>query len=320
MTALPVAALTRWWMHFWFEPSAASNLGIARLLFFGLLLLVYLREDFSAWGGVSPTFWMPLWMFKYTGITPLGADSLAVLQICWKVSMLLSAVGLLSRVSMVVAFVSGTYLFALPHNFGQTFHFDALLVIAMGVLALSHAGAAWSIDALIAARRDPSREPPHSAEFTWPARLIWVAMAFVFFGAGFSKLRHAGIDWVLSDTMQTFLIRAHYGVSDADPFVSWGLILSQWPWGPRVLAAIALGTEVLFPLALVSVKARRVLVPASFCMLLGIRALMGPTFGGFLVAYVFWPQWTAVGQRLRAWIPGKPVPTIGAQRIAHPHT
>lgn len=316
MTSQPIAALARWWMHFWFEPTAASNLGMGRLLFFGLLFLVYLPEDISAWGSVSHTFWMPLWMFRYTNISPLDTDSLWALQVCWKVSLLLSAVGLWCRISMAVAFVAGTYLFALPHNFGQTYHFDALLVFALGVLAVSHAGAAWSIDALIRGRATP----PNSGEFTWPVRLIWVAMAFVFVGAGISKLRYAGIAWVMSDTMQTFLIRAHYGVSDADPLVSWGLVLSQWPWAPRALAAIALGTELLFPLALVSITARRFLVPTSFCMLLGIRALLGPTFGGFLVAYAFWPPWSAVGQRLRAWIPGKPARTIGAGPIAHPRT
>jgi hypothetical protein len=317
MTAPLIAALTKRWMHFWFEPSAATNLGMCRLVFFGWVFLIYLREDFSAWGSVSHTFWMPLWMFRYTGVLPLDTDTLWALQIGWKISLLLSAVGLWCRISMAVAFITSTYLFAIPHNFGQTYHFDALLVFAMGVLVVSHARAAWSIDALIASYRDPGRaKPPDSGEFTWPVRLVWVTMALVFVGAGISKLRHGGFAWVLSDTMKTFLIRAHYGASDADPLVSWGLVLSQWSWGPRVLAATALGTEVLFPLALVSVTARRFLVPASFAMLLGIRALMGPTFGGFLAAYAFWVPWTALGQRVREWIPA--ARTIGVRRIAHP--
>jgi predicted DCC family thiol-disulfide oxidoreductase YuxK len=127
-------------------------------------------------------------------------------------------------------------------------------------------------------------------------------MALVFLGAGLSKLRHGGIAWVLSDTMQTFLIRSHYNASDADPLVGWGLTLSGWPWAPRTLGAVALLTELLFPIALLSRTARWVLVPASFAMLVGIRALMGPTFGGFLVAYAFWPSWTSIGHRLRAWL------------------
>jgi hypothetical protein len=298
MNAAPIAKLVSWWMRFWFEPAAASNLGMSRLLFFGLLFLVYLPEDFSAWGGVSHTFWMPIWIFERAGLLPLDTATLGAIEMCWKVSLVFSAIGLCSRISMAVAFVAGAYLFALPHNFGQTYHFDALLVFVMGVLAVSRAGAAWSIDSLVAAYKDRSRaRPPESGEFNWPVRLVWLVMAFVFFGAGVSKLRHGGIHWVMSDTMQTFLIRAHYSVSDADPLVSWGLALSEWPWGPRALAATALLVELLFPLALVSPMARWFLVPASFAMLVGIRALMGPTFGGFLVAYAFWPSWTSIGRR-----------------------
>ena len=60
-------------------------------------------------------------------------------------------------------------------------------------------------------------------------------------------------------------------------------------------------SELLFPLALVSRTARAVLVPAAFVMLVSIRVLMGPTFGGFLVANVVWVPWDAVGARLLAW-------------------
>jgi hypothetical protein len=44
-----------------------------------------------------------------------------------------------------------------------------------------------------------------------------------------------------------------------------------------------------------------VLVPGAFGMLVGIRILMGPTFGGFLVANVFWVPWDAVAARAAAW-------------------
>ena len=33
---------------------------------------------------------------------------------------------------------------------------------------------------------------------------------------------------------------------------------------------------------------------AAFAMLVGIRVLMGPTFGGFLILTVFWVPWSAV--------------------------
>src|SRR4030095_11795292 len=110
-----------------------------------------------------------------------------------------SPIGFFSRPSMVVSFAAGSYLLALPHNFGQTYHFDAMLVFVLGALALSRAGDAWSLDALVRSSSDPTGTAPQpSGEYTWPIRLVWVLMAFVFFGAGLSKLRHAGLEWVLS--------------------------------------------------------------------------------------------------------------------------
>ena len=289
------------WLAYWFEPRHPTDLGVSRLLFFGFLFIVYVREDFSEWGSVSGVFWMPIWVFERFGLPAFNTEGLAVLQFWWKVALAMSAVGLWTRLSMAASFMAGAYLLALPHNFGHTYHFDALLVFVMGVLAVSRAGDAWSIDALVAAYRSPHTDrPATSGEFTWPIRAVWVLMALVFLGAGLSKLRHAGIAWVLSDTMRTTLVKAHYSLSDADPLVSWGLVLAGWWWAPRVIAALSLTTELFFPLALVSTRARAVLVPAAAGMLISIRMLMGPTFGGFLIANVFWVPWRAIGARVRA--------------------
>ena len=52
--------------------------------------------------------------------------------------------------------------------------------------------------------------------------------------------------------------------------------------------------ELGFLAALFSRYARLFFVPAAFGMLIGIRVLMGPTFGGFLILNVFWVPWSAV--------------------------
>ena len=303
MIARLLAALGQRWTRFWFEPAAASDLGLCRLFFFSGLLAFYLPEDFSGWGRVADALWMPIWIFEKAGIPRLGEKGLWILQWCWKAALLTSAIGLFTRASVLVSFAAGAYLLALPHNFGHVYHFDALLVFVLGALAVSRVGDAWSIDTL--RKRDSGDRPPLSGEYTWPIRLVWVLMALVFLGAGLSKLRHGGIEWVLSDTMRTFLVRAHYGVSDADPLVSWGLTLAQRPWAPRLLAAATIFVEVLFVLSVVSARARLFFVPAAFGMLIGIRTLLGPTFGGFLIANVFWVPWTTVGEQVRAWFSSK---------------
>jgi hypothetical protein len=276
-------------MRFWFDPSAPGDLGLSRVLFFGGLLLMYLPIDFSGWGHVSPAFWMPVPLFSALHLKPLAANALDLLQFAWRVSLLCSAIGIGTAVSQWIAFALGFYLLGLPHNFGHTFHFDALLVIAMGILACSRSGDAWSIDAALS--RTPRRP---SGEYTWPLHAIWTAMSLVFLAAGIAKLRHGGLEWVFSSNLSVVLTRASYHVSDADPITGAGLWIAGHQWASRLVAATTVAVEAGFIASLFSKRARLLLVPAAFMMLVGIRILMGPTFGGFLIANVFWVPWTAL--------------------------
>jgi hypothetical protein len=277
------------WMRFWFEPSTPGDLGLSRVLFFGGLLLMYAPVDFSGWGEVSPAFWMPNPLFRVLHLTPFSTATLDLLQLGWRAALLCSAIGLGTAVSQWFAFLLGLYLLGLPHNFGHTFHFDALLVIAMGILACSRSGDAWSVDAALT-----RAHPGPSGEYTWPLRAIWTAMALVFFAAGLAKLRHGGLEWVFSSNLSLVLARAPYHVSDADPITGVGLWIAGHEWLSRSVAALTLFVELGFITALFSIRARRMFVPAAFMMLIGIRVLMGPTFGGFLIANVFWVPWTAL--------------------------
>ena len=77
-------------------------------------------------------------------------------------------------------------------------------------------------------------------------------------------------------------------VSDADPIGGLGLAIAQHTWLSRLLAASTLVIELGFVTALFFPWARLAFVPAGFALLVGIRVLMGPTFGGFLIAkYAF---------------------------------
>jgi hypothetical protein len=289
---------THRWFAFWFEASPAGDLGVSRLLFFGGLLVIYLNVDVSAWGTVSHAFWRPTAFFAALHLEPLTAASLDILQTIWRISLMCSAIGLFTRVSMTVAALLGFYLLGLPHNFGHTYHFDALLVISMAILAMSRAGDAVSIDRW----RTGAPEPSPSGEYTWPIRMIWVAMSLVFFAAAVAKLRHSGLEWITSNNMKVILTRAVYHVSDADPLTNFGLWIAAHDWLTHLLAAVALIIELGFIVSLVSPVARIIFVPAAFALLVGIRVLMGPTFGGFLIANVFWVPWSSAWARAKSWL------------------
>jgi uncharacterized membrane protein YphA (DoxX/SURF4 family) len=297
------------WKRFWFEPAAPVNLGICRWLFFGALLLLYRRRDFSAWAEVSDAFWMPIWLFETLHLPALSADALATLQLSWRLALALSCVGLFTRFSTAFAFLLGLYLLGLPHNFGHQHHSDALVVIVLAIMALSRCGDGWSVDrALSRARRGSgpaAKLSMRSGEYTWPVRAVWLMLALVFFAAGMSKLRNSGVDWILSDNLAIMMIQKNYYDS---PLTSWGLNLAQVGWLSRLLAAATVVFEVGYPLALFSTRARWIIVPAVLLIQMGIRVVMGPSFYPFMICNVFWVRWDLMGRRLLEGFRRPPLP------------
>jgi hypothetical protein len=288
------------WMCFWFEPVPASNLAISRLTFFGLLWLLYVPYDFRGWADVSPALFEPIWLFENFRVPVLSATAIGIAQVTWKVALACSCLGVLSRVSMPIAAVLGLYLLGLPHNFGQTYHFDAMIVIAIGILACSRAGDALSIDQAMRRWRGHPREPQPSGEYLWPAQLICVGVSLVFFAAGVAKLWTSGFQWFLSDHMAMLLDRVQYNISDADPLVNWGSAIARMPFAAQALALTTIVVETAYPVALFSRRLRIPIVLAGAGLLIGIRLLMGPTFEQFLFLNVFWVRWDRVAARVPA--------------------
>jgi len=291
-------ALRKRWMRFWFEPVEPINLGLCRVLCFGAFFLLYLDYDVTSWSEVSDSMWQPVWIFQVLHLPVLSSALLVVLQSVWKISLALSCIGLFTRVSTASSFILGLYLLGLPHNFGKVNHSDALIVFIFGFMALSRCGDSCSIDRLIwkaRQRNDTSRQRPQvSGEYTWPVRAVWVMFALIFFGAGLSKLRQSGLEWIFSDNMAILLLRAQFEGKSAVP---WVFFLAQHQWLTQLMAAATVAIEVCYPLALFSRRARWILVPGAFSMQTGISLVMGITFSTFLIMNLFWVRWACVGSR-----------------------
>ena len=253
-----IRSLGQRWNRFWFEPVSADNLGLCRIILYGSMFSVLLAEPCAVQivglacrlrplGQSLQRFLDPGLAFQdFASPADSRRASLIAVQIVWWLALAMSCVGLLTRFSTAVSFIFGAYLFGLPNNFGRIHHLDHLLLWAFLVMAFSRCGDAWSVDALIRKARARTvaveKDLAPSGEYTWPVHLIWVISATVYFEAGISKLRHAGIQWVTSETMQNFLMRAYYHVSDSEPLTSWGLFyrplsLAVERFGGRITAA-----------------------------------------------------------------------------------
>ena len=295
-------AAARAWHRFWFRPASPADLAVARLVFFGGLTLFYAPHRFAIWSEVTPALWQPIWLFDRFDIPVFSTPIVLTLEIIWKLSLLTSAIGLMTTASIATSAVLGTYLLGLPHNFGQTYHFDAVLVLAFWILAFSRAGDAWSVDALIRAARGRGR-PKWSAEYRWPVQLVLVALSFVFFAAGFAKLTRTGLPWITSDHLALLLYRVQYHISDADPLVNWGVALAGTPGAASLMAFTTVLVETVYPIALFSRRLRAPMVLAGIGLIIGIRLLMGPTFEHFLLINAFWVPWSRVMRWMRRAVP-----------------
>jgi predicted DCC family thiol-disulfide oxidoreductase YuxK len=271
------------------------------MLFFALVFWFFFGRDYASWGEIPASMQNNrIFLFRVLHL-PVGSHYvLLAIELIWKTALLTSAIGLFTRTSMVTAALSGIYILGVPNNFGKTGHGEGIIIFTTFILAFSRAGDAWSIDSLIAAwrSRDPDRAnaKPQSGEYTWPIRLVWMLMSLIMMGAGVTKLRWSGLDWVTTDNLSTTILQ-HYYAGYSEPPTDLGIWIAEHRTLCKVIAGLTILIELTFPLAMFSRIARWTLVPAMFFAQVGIYLMMGVNFTQFMFAYLFWIPWDKIGAR-----------------------
>jgi predicted DCC family thiol-disulfide oxidoreductase YuxK len=297
------------WDRFWFEPQSPATLGFCRLLVLLGAFGLYANLDVRAWGFLPSSFWQPIPLLQHLHLHPYTPGLMWSAGMLWKLSMLLAAIGLFTRLSCAVSFVLGIYLLGLSNSVGKIWHPDAIVLWSFLAFALARSGDAWSLDALL---RDALGKPhplgfkpapvlrprtpePH-AEYRWPVRLMQLILVMIFCLSGISKLRQSGLAWALSDNFRYTLVAQNFL---AQPPLHLGMYLVSHPQLCRAMSLYALFLELSAPLALLSYRHARVLIPALLALQIGNEVLLGVTFHTFLLCYAFWVPWVTVGNWIR---------------------
>jgi hypothetical protein len=288
------ASVRNLWNRYWFEPAPPIGLAICRALFFGAFLLYYLRINYTELADLPPHSWHAVWPFDLVGIRFPSPLTLNVLQWLWSASLLGACVGVAYRWTSLAAFALGLYLIGLTENVARINHSDAIVVFGLAIMALSRAADTFSVDALLG--RISSNRLDESGEYTWPIRAMWLVIVTIYFASGVTKLMTSGLAWITSDHLSNLLMLAPVNQS---PLTLVGQELGRHRALSTTLATLTLIIELAAPLALVSRRARRIVVPALYAMQLGIRVLMGPGFTEFFVCGLFWIPWSRVHTHLR---------------------
>ena len=278
----PLSVLDRWA----FAPQAPEPLAICRIVVCASLFVYYfVLYDFRGWDAIVPIFYERVGLFGLLGDNlTLGDPAIYALQAIWGVSLLLGALGLFTRTSLTTAAILAFYFLGLRTAFGKVSHSEPMVVFMLVTLALSRCGDALSLDRRLFARRAVGP----SGEYRWPIRTIWIVMAIVFAFAGWNKLDLAGVAWAHPDSFVPMMLRHFYA---NEPPVDWGIQLAYFKpfvWMGGILTLVG---ECLFPLVLVSRKARLFFVPLMFGMQANIALLFGVYFWPFLPAYAFFVPW-----------------------------
>jgi hypothetical protein len=225
------------------------------------------------------------------------AEAVAALQALALAAAVLAMVGLLTRVTLPVAWFAALPLIAMTSSLGKVVHNDVLLLLCLVPLLPSPAGAAWSLDA-----RQRQRAARGSA-FGWPVRTAMVVVAGAYFFSGLAKLLHAGPAWAASDNLRWVL----YASSDQQAAPNQlALFVADRPVLAHLVAAATLAVELGFPLVLWRPRLAWLFLPAVVAMHAGIGLAMRLDYSAMAATVlIVMVDWAALVDRLRP--PARPV-------------
>lgn len=269
--------------HF-FAPERLSDLALMRIACVGATLVFFFpslqHEMYLA--QANPSLFRPIPALKVL-MLPLGPYGLRpdamLLHAVWIGTRLAGVAGLLglyTRPALFLFAAGNTLLTAHRYSYGEIHHPEALLVMALWLLAVSPSAAVLSLDGLIDRCRSAVRSmhfeprptsPPESPFARWPLRTVQWLLVLVYLSAGLSKMMKGGLDWLNGYTLVYYF--AEDGLRWGSPL---GLSLARHPEIASLLSIGAVAFELTFVLAVVF----RALAP--------VYVLWGVVMHGFIYA------------------------------------
>jgi hypothetical protein len=281
--------LDRIWNAFWFSPGSAIDLAAARILVSATAIWVLLSRDLPALSGVPQAFWSTVRAsFQWRYLLFPGHESLERwLQGLALLALVATCFGIFPRIGALVAAVLLVHLTPL-----ELFQSVGAFTWSIPILGLFFVSASPCGDAL--SLRPELRISPLGWEYHWPVQAIRVQLCLLYFFSAYSKMWHAGLSWAAPAHMQAWVL----GCSQREHpvFGSFAPWVAQHLWVCGAMGILALAVEFTFPLALISRRARLVLVPVALAMHVGIVLVLNITVFYWPVLLVFL-DWQSLAAR-----------------------
>ncbi len=230
--------------NFFFAEESPFGLALVRIVICIACLLVtvprwiHSRELFSSDGAPTPL----ALNYGYPDLLPIPSGGLAVvLMTILTFCCATACIGWCTRASLAISAVLYTYLNLLDSISTMT-KYSVITSHVLFLLAFSHCGAVWSVDAWLRRRRlglpPPSLLADHPKFAAWPRRLIQILIGVVYFGASVTKLHTPA--YFSGDQLWHWMIS---NVNNANPVGEW---MTLYPACLVVFAYLCVVWEILF--------------------------------------------------------------------------
>ena len=303
--------LARAWQRYWFAPAPLLDLALARVAIVGFQLYWIARPAY--WDKVVARTELPDALYHPLPILRLlvlpagwefrpGEDLLEAVFALTIVAGVLSLVGLFTNVALGGFVLGCAFLQSFLYSFGDFHHPEAVIILALGMLAVSPSGGVLSVDDLRRRFRSASEvkrfeafdlkreESPFAG---WPLKLTGWLFVLIYASAAYFKLRNAGVDWANGHTLRYAMLRDG---------LRWDAPLGVWLAGRHglmvVFSWVSLVFEATFVLVMLVPLTRWIYVPLGAGFHLGIYATMRATFQGYVATYAVFLPWRDGVERL----------------------
>jgi hypothetical protein len=274
------------WNRFWFTPASPLGLMATRVIVAGNALWLLLSRPDTP----QMVAWPPEFLTAVDG--PLAARFLLVglpVSAEWALFALAhvclgtAVIGLFPRASSAAAAI-------------LLYHFAPFEQLITGGGALWFQGLTQPILILflLSFVAPASRTAEWSSEWRWPVAAAQVLFSLTYIWAGVGKLRYSGLAWFSSDRIRDLILAQ---MSKETLVTPWAAAVAASPLACWSIGGGTLIVELLWPLVLVSGRARAVLVPLAVVGHIGTAGTLGLVFLNLPLVLLF-VDWDAVHRQL----------------------
>jgi hypothetical protein len=294
------------WKSYWFKPAPYLDLAIVRIVSVGVqlwILTVGFGFNFGYFDTLmtiadhSGDLWNPLIVVNVLGF--LGSmewgyrptpDLLALIYYATLAFGCLALVGLITNFSLFLFAVANIYLQGNIYSYHDFHHPEAIMMIALCVLAISPSGKVLSLDSHLFGQHNNWQSMKlidKYGEFCgWPIKLLQWFFVLMYLSAVWMKLSKNGLDWPNGFTLQFYM--AQDGLKGDRPLALW---LSHWHWLLFLGQWVVLVFQATFSLAVMFPRLRFIYVPLGLFFHCANWITLGAPFPQWIALYVVFIPW-----------------------------